>query len=273
MGRGSRFAAVSTVAVLGLLVSAASASATFHLMKIREISPGTNASDDSYVEVQMYAPFQSFLSNGAKIATCNSTCTVSPMVFSPFSNVANGNSQDTVVFGDSGVPAGSKDFNVDLNLDQIETGGAVCYLSEPGYSDCVSWGNFGAKLVLTNNYDVSADPGNPAPALTSGSALRRSISAGCQTALDGTDDSNNSSVDFAPSTPNPRPNSAAPTETPCTTTGPTGSPSQPTSSAGATKKKKRCKKHKKSSAGGGAPTTGGGAPAYSAKAKKCKKRK
>jgi hypothetical protein len=270
MGRGSRFAAVSAVAGLGLLLSAGSASATFHLMKVREISAGTNGSDDSYVEVQMYAPFQSFLSNGAKVAVCNNTCSLVPAEFSGFSNVANGNSQDTVVFGDSGVPGGSKDFNVNLNLQDDEAGGAVCYVSEPGYTDCVSWGNFNANSTLTTNYDASADPGSPAMTLTSGMALRRSISAGCPTALEPGDDSNNSAADFAAATPNPRPNSVAPTEMTCGRGAPTGSPTPP--GAPSTAKKKKCKKHKKSQAGGGAPTSGGGAPAYSAK-KKCRKKK
>ena len=271
MGRGSRFAAVSAVAGLGLLLCAGSASATFHLMKVREISPGTNGLDDSYVEVQMYAPFQSFLSNGAKVAVCNNTCSLVPAEFSGFSNVANGNSQDTVLFGDTGVPGGSKDFNVNLNLQDDEAGGAVCYVSEPGYTDCVSWGNFSANSTLTTNYDASADPGSPAPALTSGMALRRSISAGCPTALEPGDDTNNSAADFAVATPNLRPNSVAPTEVACAPAG-GGAVPTPTTGSTAPKKKKKCKKHKKSQAGGGAPTGGGGAPAYSAK-KKCRKKK
>jgi len=275
MGRGSRFAAVSAIACLGLLLGAASASATFHLMKIREISPGTNTtgSDDSYVEVQAYFPFQNFLSNGAKIAVCNSTCSPNPTEFTSFTNVANGNSQDTVVFGDSGLATGSRDFPVNLNLDQIEAGGAVCYVSEPNYTDCVSWGNFSANSTLTAKYDPSANPGTPAPALVSGSALRRSIAAGCVTALEASDDTNNSAADFASAPRDPRPNAVTPSEVPCAATGPGGTTSQPSGSAPSAKKKKKCKKHKKSSVGGGAPTTGGGATAYSAKAKKCRRKK
>lgn len=266
---------VSAIAGLALLLFASSASATFHLTKIREISPGTNGDDNSYVEVQMYAPFQNYLSNGATVVTCNNICSIVPKVFSGFSNVANGNSQDTVVFGDDGVPPASRDFNVDLNLDQNEAGGAVCYVSEPGYSDCVSWGNFTANDTLTANYDSSANPGTPAPALTSGMALRRSISAGCPTALDGgADDTNNSAADFAVTAPDPRPNSVTPSEMTCGSTAPpTGAPTQP-GGAGA-KKKKNCKKKKRSSGNGSAGTgTGtGNPPAYAAKKKSCKKKK
>jgi hypothetical protein len=269
MGRGTRrFATALALAGFALLLTATGASATFHLIKVREISPGTDGMDNSYVEVQMYAPFQNFLSNGAKLAVCNSTCMLSPLEFFPFSDVANGNSQDTVLFGDSGIPGGSKDFNVNLNLDQNKSGGAVCYVSEPGFSDCVSWGSFGANLVLTNDYDESANPGTPAPALISGMALRRSISANCPTALDGSDDTNNSVADFAVTTPNPRPNSVTPTETTCGPTGP-GSPTQPTAPSTA-KKKKKCKKRKRAPSTGSQGTGSGNAPAYAAK-KKCKK--
>jgi hypothetical protein len=223
---------------------------------VREVSPGTDGQDNSYIEVQMYAGYENFLSNGAGLVICNSTCS-SMITHSSFADVANGNNQDTVVFGDSGLGSGSKDFDVGLNLDTIKTGGAVCYTSEPGYRDCMSWGNFSANSTLTGAYGAVADPGTPAPALTSGMALRRSIAPGCPTLLEAGDDSNNSATDFEVATPNPRRNSVAPTETPCGGSGPTG---YPTPGTGYPSAKKKCKKHKKSSG------------AYAAK-KKCKKRK
>jgi hypothetical protein len=253
--RGTRaFIGALGAALAVSLLGAASASATFHLMKIREISPGSG-SNDSYVEIQMYAPFQSFLSNGAELAVCDSNCSLTPATFGSFSNVPNGDSQDTVLFGDSGVPSGSKDFNVALDLDSIQSGGAVCYLSEPGFADCVSWGNFNNNATLVSDYGSSANPGTPAPALSSGMALRRSIAPGCPTLLEPGDDTNDSAVDFAVTTPDPRKNSVAPTETPCGTGGgPSGSPPPAPSTP---HKKKKCKKHKRRAAA----------------AKKCKKRK
>jgi hypothetical protein len=234
---------------LGGLASAASAS--FHEMKIREVSPGSGA-DNSYVEIQAYSAGERFLSLGAKVVRCNATCS-SPTVFSPFSDVANGADQMTVLFGDSGLA--TKDFPVDLNLDSIMAGGAVCYLSEPGFSDCVSWGNFSADSFLMANYGTTA--GTPAPALVSGMALRRSISAGlCPTALDPLDDTNSSLADFTQTAPDPRPNSSAPIETPCGGSTPVAVP---------TTHKKKCKKRRKP-----AVPTG---PAYSAKKHKCKKKR
>jgi hypothetical protein len=225
------------------------------------VSPGTGA-NDSYVEVQMYSAFQNFLSGGAGLAVCNPTCSIVPATFGPFSDVANGNNQDTVLFGDGGIPAGSKDFDVDLNLEAVQTGGAVCYLSEPGFADCVSWGTFSNNASLTANYGSSASAGAPAAALSSGMALRRSIAPGCPTLLEASDDTNTSATDFAAATPDPRKNSVAPTETPCAPAagGGSGPAGYPPASGYPSAKKKCKKKHKKS----------GG---YSAKKKKCKKRK
>ena len=263
MGRGTRFVSVLATAafaltVVGLVGVASNAAASFHEMKIREVSAGTGPADSSYAEIQMYAPLQQYLSLGAQLVVCNATCTA-PTPFGSFANVSNGANQSTVVFGDDGLPGGSKDFPVNLNLDAIAAGGAVCYLSEPGFSDCVSWGNFNANSTLMANYGTIA--GTPASALSSGMALRRSIAAGCGTALEAADDTNNSAADFAVTTPNPRPTSVAPSEVTCGSSTPTGYPTQPNAPGAA---KKKCKKRKKAS--------GGGNTGYAAK-KKCKKKR
>ncbi len=143
-----------------------------------------------------------------------------------------------------------------LNLDQIKGGGAVCYQGELGSNDCISWGNFTASSTLTGLYGTSGSTGNPAPALTSGMALRRSIAAGCPTLLESSDDTNDSAADFQAATQNPRPNSVTPTETPCAPTG-GGGPTAPAPTAPAAPKKKKCKKAKK----------------RAVSAKKCKKRR
>ena len=234
------------------LLGASGASASFHLMKIREVSSGTGAANSSYVEIQMEAPGQNLLSDGATLLRCDATCS-SPTALTPFADVASGANQSTVVFGDDGLASASKDFTIsNLNLDTIEAGGAVCYLSEPGFNDCVSWGNFSANSTLVTNYGASA--GTPAPALSSGMALRRTIASGCPTLLEASDDNDDSLVDF-PSLviPNPRPNSSPILETPCDSV-PTGYPT-PAPTSPSTKKK--CKKHKSSARA----------------AKKCKKRK
>jgi hypothetical protein len=260
--------AAFTLTLVGLCGVASSASASFHLMKIREVSAGTGPADSSYAEIQMYAPGQEFLHFGAQVVVCNATCSGPPVPFGSFTDVMNGASQSTVVFGDSGLGSGSKDFDVDLDLNNVAAGGALCYLSEPGFSDCVSWGNFTGNLMGI----AGTTAGTPAPALTPGMALQRSIAAGCSSALEAGDDTNNSAADFALTTPNPRQNSVAPTEMTCgTSTLPTGNPTQPSGSGA--KKKKKCKKRKKSSGSGNPGTApGNNTPAYAAK-KKCKKKR
>lgn len=264
MQRGRKtwvFGTAVSVALVGIGVITASASASFHEMKIREVSAGTGPSDTSYAEIQMYAPGQEFLHLGAQLVVCNATCS-SPAPFGSFTDVPNGANQSTVVFGDSGLT--SKDFSVDLNLDGVAAGGALCYLSEPGFNDCVSWGTFSANSTLMGSYGTSA--GTPASALTPGMALRRSIAAGCPTALEPSDDTDNSAADFSVTTPNPRPNSVAPTEATCSSGLPIPTASPPV------KKKKKCKKRKRTSTTPGSGSGTANPPAYAAK-KKCKKKK
>jgi hypothetical protein len=250
-----------------LLTGAAPASATFHLIKIREVSAGlTGTPNSSYLEVQMYAPGQNFLSAppGAGLARCNADCTTAA-AFGIASDVASGANQSTIVIGDTGLPAGSKDFDRPLSLDSLLTGGAICYIGGPGFNDCVSWGAFNAagNAYLMTTYGTTA--GTPMAPLATGSASNRNITPGCSTLLEASDDTDNSLADFTVGTPNPRPNSVAPTETPCappsggggTTTAP-GNPTSPINPAGNVRKRK-CKKSNRS--------------ATVAKKKKCKKKK
>jgi hypothetical protein len=226
------------------------ASASFHEIKIREVSAGLTATpDSSYLEVQMYAGGQNFLSGGAGLARCNADCSTAA-AFGIASDVTFGANQSTIVIGDAGLPAGSKDFDRDLSLDLLLSGGAICYLGGPGFNDCVSWGNFTGNSYLMTTYGTTATP-NPTP-LASGSAFRRSISAGCSTLLEASDDTDDSAADFAAVSPAPRPNSVAPTETACSTGGgtvvtPPGNPTSPINPAGHIRQRK-CKKKPKSAA-------------------------
>lgn len=256
-GRKSWFAVALALTLVGLGGLASTSSASFHLIKIREVSSGTGVADSSYVEVQAFNAGENFLSGGAKLAVCNATCSPAPSEFTGFTDVGNGANQMTVVFGDSGLPSASKDFDRNLNLQ--DSGGAACYLGGLLSADCVSWGNFTGNPTLLADYATTS--GTSAAALTSGMALRRSIAAGlCPTALDPSDDTDNSAADFSLTTPDPRPNSAPIPEVPCST----GNPTSPINPAGNVRKRKCKKKHKSAS-----PTP----PAYSAKKKKCKKKR
>src|SRR6476619_4822029 len=97
MGRAtSRFAAVLVVSGSLMLLVSGLASASFHEMKIREVSAGTGAASSSYVEIQMYAPGQQFLHLGAKLLICSPTCSSITAFNGPFADVASGANQSTV---------------------------------------------------------------------------------------------------------------------------------------------------------------------------------
>jgi hypothetical protein len=209
----------------GLVLTSSSASASFHETKIRELSGvTTTGANDSYIEVQMYQPGQNMLSGGAGLFTCNATCTVTHS-FGSFPDVAHGENQSTVLFGDTGLTSPAPDVTVDLNLDAIAAGGAACYTVLPSlagpYRDCVSWGTFTGQAVLTADFGASGAAGTPhAGPLPGGttagsSALIRDISPNCPTLLEAADDHDDSATDFGLASRDPRPNSVTPTETSC----------------------------------------------------------
>jgi hypothetical protein len=275
MRRGLRLAAASAVTAFGLLLGASSASATFHLIKIREVFPGSAAHpDSSYVELQSYSAFQNQLQFGQlHVYSANGTDVHTFSPTTPPAPVANNSNNATAIVADSGFasafPGVTPDFT-DSGLNLNPAAGAVCWpLTEPPFEDCVSWGAFTGNANLPDSAGSPFQGSGTGGAIGDGKAIVRSISANCPTALDDADDTNDSAADFSEATPNPRPNSSPITETVCA---PAGGGGAPAPSAGPKKKKKKkCKKHKRSSgSAGGAPTSGGGAPAYAAK-KKCKK--
>ena len=209
MQRAGRIASVFALAgALGLL-AAAPAAATFHLNMIREVSPETApGAGDAFVELQMYAPGQTFVSAhtvrfyNAAGDTVHNRALTGP-------DPANGDSQRTILIGDTGVPG--RDFTITGMSGEIAftgAGGAICF--DESLIDCVSFGSF------NNGGSMAGLPvGTAAPAIPAGSSLTRTIARGCATLLDPPDDTNNSSADFAVTSRTPRPNSATPSETAC----------------------------------------------------------
>jgi hypothetical protein len=198
--------------LLGLLVAASAAQASYHLMKIREVGQGGLGTGD-YVVLQMYANGQNFVgSNSAKIQTYNAAGAVQS-TFTFTSDVPFGDSQRTIYVARNEMitfPTTPDVITPDLVLTNE---GAVCFGQTFGANqaiDCVSYGNFPGVM--------GGDPspmGTPAPAPGSGQALRRSIAPGCPTLLESSDDTDNSLTDFALVPQNPRNNAAVPTETAC----------------------------------------------------------
>jgi hypothetical protein len=238
----SRIAALSVVAALfagGMM--AANAGAAFHLMKVSEVHQGVADTGD-FVELQMYEAGQNFV-GGHYVRTYDG----GGNEFSTFvipSNVANGQSQRTILVANDATVAGA-DFNAAGALKIVNANGGFCFLEGPLNTtaiDCVAWG---AQMGTQPWGTPLALPGGQIP---DNSSIVRTQARGCATLLDAADDTNNSNADFALGASTPRANAVAPTETLC--------PTQK-------KKKKKCKKKKKKKSGS----------TYAAKKKKCKKKK
>jgi hypothetical protein len=201
------------------LIAAPAAQATFHLMQIREIYPGTLAGPESeYVELQMWSGGQNHVqghflrtydAGGALVATSTFPA-----------DVPQGANQSTIVLA---TPKAEEQFGIvgDASLSGpgllSPAGGAVCWEA----IDCASWGSFSGSLP--------SPAGSPASAagIPDGMSLRRTIARGCATALDPADDSDDSAADFSPAAPLPRPNSVAPSEQACASGGPGAAPGSP----------------------------------------------
>jgi hypothetical protein len=216
---GGRLAVCTAVLAMAAgLIYAPAAAASFHLIKVREVFPGTSARPGSgYVELQMYAAGQNLVQLG-NLKVYNSTGTVTD-TFTPGNSVAGFANQSTVLIADSEYaaqfPSGPAADFTDPNLNLSPAGGAVCWpQTEPPFDDCASWGNFSGQAMLASPDTAPAAP----TGIPNGQAIRRSIAGGsCATLLEEGDDSDNSSVDFAVVSPAPRNNATPPSESACIT--------------------------------------------------------
>ncbi|MET0749909.1 MAG: hypothetical protein ABWZ43_02520 [Solirubrobacterales bacterium] len=211
--------AATLAASAALALIPASAGATFHLMKITEVAPNPGAPGTAFIELQMYAPGQNFVS-GHPIRLYDADGGTPVTTFSFPAGVPNGDNQRTILIGDDSTAGPPDLLNSQLqdafNLPPASggAGGAVCFDTV----DCVSWGNF------TGGASLTSPAGTPAPAIPIGSSLTRSIAPGCATLLEDADDTNVSASDFSLAAPSPRNNATAPTETGCTGGGDTDPP-------------------------------------------------
>jgi hypothetical protein len=194
-------------ALLGLAIWAPAAGATFHLMQIREVYPGSLANPGSeYVELQMWAEDQNHVA-GHLLRTYDAAGTVTGSDAFP-ADVPRGADQSTMVLATPEAEA-EFGFTADAALTPSgrldPAGGAVCWES----IDCVSWGSFAGSLP-----SPAGSPAAPA-GIPDGMALRRTIAPGCATLLESLDDRDNSAADYPPACPAPPPNSVAPAERAC----------------------------------------------------------
>jgi hypothetical protein len=202
-------ASLAAAVALGLL--AAPAQASFHIVQVREVYPGSIANPDAeYVELQMWRSGQNLV-GGHFVRSYDAGGKVVATSSFP-SDLPSGANQSTMLLA---TPQAEAAFGIVADgplapAGQLSPGGgAVCWEE----IDCVSWGSFSG--ALPSPAGTPAAPGG----IPDGTAIGRSIARGCATALDAADDSNDSAADFAPSSPAPRPNSLAPQERSCATSG------------------------------------------------------
>jgi hypothetical protein len=196
-----------------LLLVPSVASASFHLIKVREVYAGQ--SDDSYVELQMFASGQYLLGGHSMTLYNSSGSLVHTSTFS--SSLAHFANQQTILIGDTAVQSefGVAPDLLDAGLAVPAAGGAACWNAGGIPADCVAWGSFSGGTALQTATGTSAGTPVSAGGITAGKAIRRKISPGCPTLLEEADDSNDSATDFEEVTPAPRNDNSAITETVC----------------------------------------------------------
>jgi hypothetical protein len=210
--RTARLITTSALA-LGIFVSAApAAQADHHLMSIREFYPGTTAAtrDDAFLELQMYSAGQQFVGGhdidvygpGADMTPDTYTLATMPTLL--------GDNQRTVLAG--GPNVADRDRSEDIGNSVDPSGGAICFRSNSfGLVDCVEWGS--------GNNTINAGTPVAGTGIVDGMSIERSIEPGCSTLLQSPqDDTNDSGADFTNTSPTPRNNATAPTETNCVLT-------------------------------------------------------
>jgi hypothetical protein len=202
---------------LAAAIWAPPAQATFHLVSISEVYPGSTAHpDSSFLELQMYDKEQNLV-GGHTIELFDAGGNAIGSFAFPSDLPGIGENQQTMLVGDDGVGTtfGVTPDLVSAGLNIPAAGGAVCWAG----LDCVSWGSFTGS--------TTPDAGIPAAqdGIPDGMSLNRHITGGkCGNQLDEIDDTNDSDADFALAVPTPQsyatvptPPACAPVPTPTTT--------------------------------------------------------
>jgi len=187
------------VVALLLAIPAFSAQATFHLIKVVEVFPGTPAAPSAqYVVIQMYAAGQEFVGTHAITVFNGSGALVGTFTFP--GSVPNGSNQAKILIATTqaqsffGVTA-----DLTMSAALISAGGKVCWA---GTLDCVAWGAYtGSSAGVGTPFNASGGGLLPGRA-----AIRRLDIAGSATILDALDDTDTCSNDFVSGLPAPRNN-------------------------------------------------------------------
>lgn len=201
------------LACAGLMLLAAPVSASFHLIKVREIYPAGNA---SYVVLQMHEPGEYLVAGHHLVFHKPDGSVDHDFVLPNNASITSPNNATVLVAGPgygAAFPSGPSADDLDSQLNLSASGGAICW-TESTPPDCVAWGNFTGPLPAHVPAFTVGSPASPS-GVTAGKAIRRTIAPNCPTLLEGADDSEDSATDFSEQTPNPRNNASAVTEMAC----------------------------------------------------------
>lgn len=184
---------------LSLALAAGSAEASFHLMKVVQVFPGTAAVPNAqYVMIQMYAAGQNQVGSH-QISVFGATGNLI-QAFTFSGPVSNGASQARILIATTEA-ATLFGMSPDLTMTAIlpTAGGKVCFDSSP--TDCVGWGNYSGSPAGIGT------PFNAGSGLVAGvAAIRRLDIAGGAGTLEASDDTDDCANDFVASSPIPRNN-------------------------------------------------------------------
>ena len=229
----ARFGLLLAGALAGLLLFAAPAFATFHLMKVREVYPHGS---ESYVELQLLEVGE-YQVGGHHLVSYNPDGSVADDFTLPSNVSSTSQANATILIAAPGYeaafPSGPTPDEADSAMNLPAAGGAVCWV-EGSPPDCIAWGDFTGPLPTHNPPLAVGSPASPS-GVGSGMALRRTIAPYCATFLEARDDSDDSATDFSEQTPNPRDNASGVVETHCVVpeTAIDSKPSSPTSATSA----------------------------------------
>lgn len=224
-----RLAKLTVLTVAAVLLTAGSASAAFHLMKVSEVYPGTALNPDgAFIELQMTSAGQNQVSGHAVTVYDAAGAPVATVPMG--ANVPNAQNNRTILLGDSNVS--DRDFEANVGTLIAPGGGAVCF-ADASPPDCVAWGSFVEPMSFPGATGAPAVPGG----IPDGQSISRTKARGCPTLLEEVDDTDDSATDFALGAPSPRPNTGAVTEQPCS-----GGPAPVTKIDSAPKKKTTSRK-------------------------------
>lgn len=198
--------AAAAVLAFTILLTTKAAWASFHLIYVTEVFPGTTAAPNAqYIQLQAYTTGQTQTSgHTVRIFDASGTMVANGSI--ALSNVTN---STTILIGTT---EAATLFTVTQDFTMMPVlplaGGKVCFDT----IDCVSWGSYNATDVGTPAYQALG--------LRKGQALRRRFDiSGGSTTLDAGDDTNNSANDWRYGAPTPKNNLAVAGTPPASTCG------------------------------------------------------